>query len=107
MVLVQPLDSLQTAYAELRQRQQTEIAATGAMPAPLVILVSPEPDSVATAKMLTGLLCSDDIRYVLKAVATHQQLKDTVRDVIDKDENVSTQHTRGQTRTHAKAMECI
>lgn len=94
MVLVQPLDSLQTAYRELRQRQQSEIAATGAFPAPLVILVSPEPDSVCTAKMLTGLLCSDDMRYVLKAVATHQQLKDTVRDMIEKDENVRRAGTR-------------
>jgi hypothetical protein len=81
------------------QRQQSELVQTGTMPSPVLVLLSLEVDSLCAAKMLTGLLRSDNVQYTLKSVASHEQLVQHVKDTIAKDENVSARLSCGHWRS--------
>lgn len=90
--MIVSLDDLQTVYADLKSRQQEYIHATGSQPSNMLILLTPEVDSLCSARILVSLLKSDLVTFVIKPVQQYTEMIEITKQYL-KDENVRTPRT--------------
>jgi len=87
MVLV-ALDDLASEYGRLRRRQQEWEKRSGNPAAAILLLCSPEPDSICAARILTNMFHSDQIQYQIKPVDGYSTLLQCIKTALEQQEDL-------------------
>lgn len=85
MVVVE-LEHQQQVYLDLKNDQSREIPSTGMRPTHMLILVTPDVDSLCAARILGGMLRSDLLTYKITPVQSYEDLVAAAKEYLQ-DEN--------------------
>ena len=85
-------DDIEAEYARLKSHQLGYIPSTGSQPSSMLILLTPDVDSICSARILVDSLKSDLIQFILRPVNTQKELIDITNQYLQ-DENVSNTKT--------------